>query len=81
MIRRTVRILIPSVEVRNSEIENENLLCIHGNATNDDVLIKAGIMNASNLITTLPSDADNLFVVLSARQLLRPSSLKVTSMF
>ena len=62
-------VIIENDETLVSEIENENLLCIHGNATNDDVLIKAGIMSASNLITTLPSDADNLFVVLSARQL------------
>jgi len=62
-------VIIENDEALVSEIENENLLCIQGNATNDDVLIKAGIMNASNLITTLPSDADNLFVVLSARQL------------
>lgn len=33
------------------------------------MLLKAGIKNAKNLITALPSDADNLFVVLSARQL------------
>jgi voltage-gated potassium channel len=62
-------VIIENDESLISEIENENLLCIHGNATNDHVLIKAGIMSASNLITTLPSDADNLFVVLSARQL------------
>jgi len=52
-----------------SEIEEDNLLFIKGNATRDDILEKAGINYASNLITTLPSDADNLFVVLSARQL------------
>lgn len=52
-----------------SEIEGGNILYISGNATSDDVLEKAGIKDASNLITTLPSDADNLFVVLSARQL------------
>ena len=62
-------VIIENDEALVSEIEIENLLCIHGNATNDDALIRAGIMNASNLITTLPSDADNLFVVLSARQL------------
>ena len=31
--------------------------------------MKAGILNAANLITVLPSDADNLFVVLTASQL------------
>ncbi|WP_124981870.1 potassium channel family protein [Nonlabens xiamenensis] len=40
-----------------------------GNANEDEVLIKAGIERASTLITALPEDADNLFVVLSARQL------------
>lgn len=38
-----------------------------GNATHDDVLQVAGVSVAKALITTLPKDADNLFVVLSAR--------------
>lgn len=42
---------------------------IKGDATNDQVLLEAGIKNARALISTLPVDADNLFVVLSARQL------------
>ena len=42
---------------------------IKGNATNDEVLLVAGIKNARALISTLPVDADNLFVVLSAKQL------------
>jgi len=62
-------VIIENDEKLISEIEDDNLLYINGNATRDDVLEKAGILNASNLITTLPSDADNLFVVLSARQL------------
>lgn len=40
---------------------------VHGNATVDENLEKAGISKAKALITTLPSDADNLFVVLSAK--------------
>lgn len=39
------------------------------NATKDEALLKAGIKNARALITTLPVDADNLFVVLTAKQL------------
>ncbi len=42
-------------------------LIITGDATHDEVLIKAGIKHARALITTLPKDADNLFVVLTAR--------------
>ena len=50
-------------------LDQHQILNIQGDATIDDTLIKAGIHNAANLITALPSDADNLFVVLSARQL------------
>lgn len=44
-------------------------LVLEGDATLDDILIKAGILKAKALITTLPIDADNLFIVLSARTL------------
>lgn len=44
-------------------------LFIEGNATSDEVLEKAQIRTAQALITTLPSDADNLFVVLSAKEI------------
>ncbi len=42
---------------------------IEGNATEDEVLLKGNIKTAVSLITTLPNDADNLFVVLTARSL------------
>lgn len=42
---------------------------IKGDATNDEILLEAGIANASSIITSLPVDANNLFVVLTARQL------------
>ena len=42
---------------------------IEGDATDDEILLKAAIQKAGALITTLPVDADNLFVVLSARSL------------
>lgn len=51
------------------ELEQSDLTYIKGDATNDATLLEANISQASHLITTLPSDADNLFVVLSARQL------------
>lgn len=40
-----------------------------GNANEDEVLMIAGIDRASNFISALPNDADNLFVVLSTRQI------------
>ena len=58
---------------RNEEIierfENEKTLFVKGNANEDETLVEAGITRAHTLITALPDDADNLFVVLSARQL------------
>ena len=44
-------------------------LVITGDSTQDEVLLKAGIMRAKAIITTLPVDADNLFIVLTARNL------------
>ena len=45
------------------------ILFIEGDANDDEVLLEAGITRARFLITALPDDATNLFVVLSARQL------------
>jgi voltage-gated potassium channel len=42
---------------------------LKGDATKDETLIDAGIKNARAIIITLPVDADNLFVVLTAKQL------------
>ncbi len=44
-------------------------LVLEGDATLDEVLLKAGVLKAKALITTLPIDADNLFIVLTARTL------------
>ena len=58
---------------RNKEmianLDEEGILNVEGDATLDETLINAGIYKASNLITALPSDANNLFVVLTASQL------------
>jgi len=46
-----------------------NLIYIHGDATQDETLLKAGIKSASNLIVATADDADNLFITLSAKNL------------
>ncbi|WP_240627210.1 potassium channel family protein [Tenacibaculum mesophilum] len=51
------------------QLDEKGVLTVQGDATLDETLLRAGIMNAENLITALPSDADNLFVVLTAKQL------------
>lgn len=51
------------------EKHEDEVLFIEGDANEDSVLIEAGVERASYLIAALPDDAENLFVVLSARQL------------
>ncbi|GAA3972810.1 potassium channel family protein [Hymenobacter antarcticus] len=45
------------------------IFTVFGDATTDLVLKQAGVERASALITSLPKDADNVFVALSARAL------------
>ncbi len=49
--------------------EETNYLYIEGDATQEETLELAMINTATALITAMPSDADNLFVVLTARQM------------
>ncbi|MDB9755300.1 NAD-binding protein [Winogradskyella sp.] len=51
------------------KFKDDNFPYVLGNANEDETLFEAGIDRASTLISALPSDADNLFVVLSARQI------------
>lgn len=47
----------------------QEALFVEGDANDDQVLLEAGVERARYLISTLPEDAANLFVVLSAHQL------------
>ena len=49
--------------------EGEDILHLEGDSTDDDLLRLAGVERARALITTLPVDAQNVFIVLSARSL------------
>ncbi len=66
---------IPFVVIENNP-EKLNLLrtetpylYVEGDSTLDEVLEEAGIKRASALVITLPDDADNMFITLSARQI------------
>lgn len=56
-------------------ISNRNCFVIYGDAVLEEVLITARIEDAKALIATLPSDADNLFIVLTARELNKSMSI------
>jgi len=51
------------------EAEGEKIMHLEGDGTDDDLLRLAGVERAKALITTLPVDAQNVFIVLSARAL------------
>jgi len=61
------------IEKREHIIEDikshPSVLFIEGDATEEDTLIEAGIKKAKAIITTLPEDPENLYVVLSSREL------------
>jgi voltage-gated potassium channel len=65
----------PFVVIDNNE-SRLNEICggdgwnyIHGDATDDSILKSAGIDRAKSLASVLPTDADNVYVILSARLL------------
>jgi len=62
-------VVIEKDKERIEKFQSELMPFVLGNANEDDILQQAGIDRASTLISALPNDADNLFVVLSARQI------------
>lgn len=68
LYKHNVLVIEKNQEIILTNIKNESNF-INGDATDEEVLISAGIHHAKALITTLPSDANNLFVVLTARSL------------
>ncbi len=54
---------------RKTEAEEKGFNVLMADATMDDTLLLAGIKNCRSLVVTLPSDAANLYVILSAKAL------------
>lgn len=54
----------------------QRFLFIHGDATDDEVLVSAGIERAQGVIAALTDDKDNLYITLSAYQLARERAQK-----
>jgi len=65
---------VPVVVVDNSEEEGvklteNNIPHIIGDATEEDTLLSAGILKAKGLVAVVSKDTDNVFIVLTARDL------------
>lgn len=51
------------------ELRKRELAVVEGDANTDAALIDAGVERASGLVATLPSDSDNLFLCITAKEL------------
>ena len=58
-------------------MDEDEVLYVFGDASDEAVLTKAGIKRAAGLVAALASDTDNVFLVLTARQL--APDLKITA--
>ena len=56
------------IEYLKHELKDD-IPIIFGDATDDDILLNAGIKNAYGLISSLPDDKDNIYVVITAKSL------------
>lgn len=68
--RSRVKYLIIDLDPENSELSrDESILFVKGDAVEDEVLFEANIEQAKGLVSALPDDESNVFVVLTARQI------------
>ncbi|HAI00939.1 MAG TPA: potassium channel protein [Flavobacteriales bacterium] len=62
-------VIVENDAEKADSLSAEGHIVISGDATRDENLVSAGITKAKSVITTLPSDAQNLYVVLAAREM------------
>ncbi|HEX4580815.1 MAG TPA: NAD-binding protein [Acidobacteriaceae bacterium] len=62
-------LVIDRSEQRVANASSAGILAVVADATRDDDLRGAGVLRAKGLIAALPSDAENLFIILSAKTL------------
>jgi voltage-gated potassium channel len=62
-------VVIEQQEEPARKAQAHHYLVLHSDATNEQVLLQAGVMRAKGLFAILSSDADNVFVTLTAKQL------------
>jgi voltage-gated potassium channel len=68
--RKPVELIVIDNEPElSTELDEAHVFYVLGDATDEMVLRKAGIKQAKGLIAVLGTDADNVFLVLTARQL------------
>ncbi|MBN1778069.1 MAG: potassium channel protein [Clostridiales bacterium] len=66
---RSSFVVIEENEKQVEELAQADILTIPGDATHEDTLQKAGIANAKGIVCALPTDSENVFTALTARQM------------
>ncbi len=66
---RAAFVVLDRDETRVARATGMNMLAVPADATRDQSLREAGVERARGLIAALPSDAENLFIILSAKTL------------
>ncbi|MEW5993509.1 MAG: potassium channel protein [Candidatus Zixiibacteriota bacterium] len=67
--RKVPFLVIEKDEKETARLFNEGVPFLQGEATDDDVLRKAGVESARTLISTLPDEAQNVYLTLTARDM------------
>jgi voltage-gated potassium channel len=62
-------VIIEKNESRQAAMDEDGVLYLMGEATDESLLLRAGIKDAKGLITAVATDADNVFLTLIAKQL------------
>lgn len=62
-------LIVEKDEAAREKLEREHHLYLYGDATEDEVLRRAGVVNARGLVAVVASDADNVYITLTAREL------------
>ena len=68
LINNDIKIVVIDNDTNKAPSEY-NIPVVHGDASSEDILIKAGIRTAQGLVSTVNTDAGNVFITLTAREL------------
>ncbi len=72
LLKRRLRVVVIEKDKEVVEkLQEEGIVYIHGDATEEEVLLKANIKKAKALVATLPEDAENLYLTITAREMNR----------
>ncbi|MGL5207438.1 MAG: potassium channel family protein [Acidaminococcaceae bacterium] len=66
---KTSFVVIESDKAICERLAKENILVIHGDASQDEVLLSAGVLRAKGVIAALSGDAKNVYITLTAKGL------------